>query len=96
MKKSVIKGIGIWLFIESYQSIAFDIDNSKALHDANCVHCHNESLYTSDKTKIDGYEKLHERVSQCELMAELTWFCDEINDVTAYLNGNFYRFELSK
>jgi len=29
-------------------------------------------------------------------MAELTWFDEEIDDVTAYLNNQFYRFNLEK
>ncbi len=84
------------LLFSSTSLFAFDLENGKALHDENCVRCHTDKLYTSDKAKITSYEKLHARVRQCELMAELTWFDDEIDDVTAYINANFYRFEISK
>lgn len=84
------------LMLISTQVTAFDIDNGKALHDENCMRCHNESLYTSEHSKMMNYENLHQRIIQCELMAELAWFEEEIDDVTAYLNQEFYKFEMKK
>ena len=45
---------------------------------------------------IKNFQQLHERIKQCELMAELTWFDEEIDDVAAYLNDQFYHFNLEK
>ena len=75
---------------------AADIENGKALHDANCKRCHQESIYTRENSLIHSYTELRERISQCELSAELTWFDEEIDDVTAYLNQAFYKFEMEK
>ena len=74
----------------------FDIENGKALHDANCLRCHQESMYTRKNSIIHNYQELRERISQCELSAELTWFDDEVDDVTAYLNDAFYHFNMDK
>ena len=74
----------------------FDIENGKTLHDANCKRCHQESIYTRENSLIHSYAELRERISQCELSAELTWFDDEVDDVTAYLNQAFYKFEMEK
>ena len=71
---------------------AVDIENGKALHDANCKRCHNENVYTRKDRLIHSYDALRERIIQCELMAEMAWFDEEIDDVVAYLNQAFYKF----
>jgi cytochrome c553 len=76
--------------------LAVDLENGKSLHDENCLRCHDESKYTRKDRMIKNYQQLHERIKNCELMAELTWFDEEIDDVTAYLNNQFYRFNLEK
>ena len=76
--------------------LAADLKNGKSLHDKNCLRCHDESKYTRQDRMIKNFQQLHERIKQCELMAELTWFDEEIDDVTAYLNNQFYHFNLEK
>lgn len=75
---------------------AFDIENGKALHDENCVRCHDSSVYTRADRKTKSYAALRERIVQCEIMTELIWFDEEIDDVTAYLNQAFYHFNPEK
>jgi len=75
---------------------AIDLENGKLLHDENCLRCHNESKYTRKDRMIKNFQQLRERIKNCELMAELTWFDEEIDDVTAYLNNQFYHFSLEK
>lgn len=45
---------------------------------------------------IKNFQQLHERIRQCELTTELTWFDEEVDDVAAYLNNQFYRFDTEK
>ena len=75
---------------------AFDIENGKTLHNENCVRCHNESQYTRENRIVNNFDELRTRVSQCELMAELAWFDEEIDDVTVYLNNSYYQFNIEK
>ena len=63
---------------------------------AACIRCHDESKYTRKNRIVKNFQQLYERIKQCELMAELTWFDEEIADVTAYLNNQFYYFNLEK
>ena len=44
----------------------------------------------------NSYDALHERVRQCEIMAEMAWFDEEIDDVVSFLNHAYYRFEDAK
>ena len=76
--------------------LAVDLENGKSLHDENCLRCHDESKYTREDRMIKNFQQLHERIKQCELMAELTWFDEEIDDVAAYLNNQFYHFDTKK
>lgn len=75
---------------------AVNINNGKVLHDQHCVRCHAETEYNNEKSRITDYKKLRARVGQCELMLELAWFADEVDDVTAYLNQRFYRFDVQQ
>ncbi len=86
----------ITLVLLSAPTYAFDSDNGKALHNENCVRCHDDSMYTREDRKTKSYSLLRERVAQCEIMTELIWFEEEVDDVTAYLNESFYHFNLEK
>jgi len=97
MKK--IYGLLIFLTIIPFlvtPVLAVDLENGKSLHDENCLRCHDESKYTRKNRIVKSFQQLYERIKQCELMAELTWFDEEIADVTAYLNNQFYYFNLEK
>ncbi len=80
----------------SSSAYAFDVENGKELHNENCVRCHDSSMYTRVDRKTKNYESLRERVVQCEIMTELIWFEEEVDDVTAYLNKAFYHFNPEK
>jgi mono/diheme cytochrome c family protein len=86
----------ITLLLFSLPVQAVDIENGKALHNENCMRCHNESQYTRENRIVNSFDELRTRISQCEIMAELAWFDEEIDDVTAYLNNAFYHFNLEK
>ena len=75
---------------------ALDIENGQVLHDAHCTRCHQPDIYTREKRMVNSFSELQEQVRQCELMAELAWFDDEVEDVTAYLNESYYRFNIEK
>ena len=86
----------ITLLLFSLPVQAVDIENGKTLHNENCLRCHNETNYTRENRIVNSFEGLRERISLCELSAEMAWFDEEIDDVTAYLNHAFYHFDLEK
>ena len=85
-----------WLTFVAQSGQAFDLENGQALHDEHCVRCHDSSRYDPANSRISNYEELRKRVSECELMVELAWFDEEVDDVTAYLNHRFYHFDMPK
>lgn len=64
----------------------------KALHDANCTKCHNSSVYTRPDRRVKNLGALNNQVQRCEQMLKLQWFDDDIENVAAYLNQQFYKY----
>ncbi|MGB1801148.1 MAG: c-type cytochrome [Gammaproteobacteria bacterium] len=84
------------LFSLSFSAQAVDIENGKKLHNEGCVRCHDETMYTREDRAINNFDELHKRIRNCEIMTDMTWFDEEIDDVAAYLNQTYYRFNLEK
>ena len=70
-----------------------DSGTGKKLHDEHCTRCHTPDIYTREHRIVNSYAELAERVRQCELSNELTWFDEEINAVVNYLNSTYYHFK---
>lgn len=73
---------------------AEDMEAGKKLHEEHCTRCHASDIYTREKRIVNTYAELAERVRQCELSNELTWFDEEINAVVDYLDATYYRFNV--
>ena len=78
------------------ESDAAILEQGKQLHNANCVSCHDTSVYTRKNRMIKGYESLKTQVQRCATNLNKPWFDDEVDAVAAYLNVNFYQFKLEK
>lgn len=83
--------LNLFLFTQG-RSYADDIDQGEALHTENCHQCHQVGVYTRANRIVENLPQLGQRVKQCELINDLLWFDEEVNDVTAYLNAHFYLF----
>jgi cytochrome c5 len=70
---------------------AADAGHGKTLHDRHCTRCHDTAIYARPESTIQDFAALRERVQQCELAAELLWFEEDVDDVAAYLNREYYR-----
>ena len=82
----------ILLFSMARHSIAADMLRGKNLHQENCQRCHQSAVYTRPERIVEDLPGLRKRISECELSNSLLWFDEEIDDVTAYLNHEFYQF----
>ena len=81
------------LLAASNPLLAADIKNGKKLQQKNCMSCHDDSMYTRDNRRIKSLPALRTQVQRCESTLGLTWFDEEVDDVTAYLNQSFYKFK---
>ncbi|VAW76731.1 hypothetical protein MNBD_GAMMA15-171 [hydrothermal vent metagenome] len=81
------------LFILSSTSVFADTDNGKKLHDATCMKCHGNEVYSRDGRFIKDREALNKQVSRCQLNAGAQWFDEDVADVVQYLDETFYKFK---
>ncbi|MEJ2610370.1 MAG: cytochrome c [Candidatus Thiodiazotropha sp.] len=73
---------------------AGDTESGKQLHDENCVKCHGSEVYTRPNRRVTSLAGLHKQVRFCEQNLNLTWFDDQIEKTTNYLNQEYYKFNV--
>jgi CxxC motif-containing protein (DUF1111 family) len=93
MKKSLLVTLTLLLGVATATTQAADIKNGKKLQQKNCMSCHDDGMYTREDRFIKKLSSLRGQVQRCESTLGLTWFDEEIDDVTAYLNKQFYNFK---
>lgn len=71
---------------------AGNAEQGKALHDKNCMGCHDTKIYTRPDRIIHGFGDLKNRVRFCESNNGLDWNTKQIEDVSTYLDKAFYKF----
>ena len=86
------RGIAVLLLAAGMPTLAADAERGRRLHDEQCTRCHDAGMYTRQQRIVKSYAALRERVQQCELAAELMWFEEDVDDVAAYLDREFYHF----
>jgi len=68
--------------------------NGKKLFTASkCNQCHGTEVFTRNDRKVTSLAKLEAQVRRCDSNLNTNWFDDEIHDVTAHLNKQFYKFK---
>jgi len=60
--------------------------------DEHCQSCHKEEIYTRPERKMTNRNRLRNQVQRCEMALGLQWFDSDIEDVTHYLDQQYYRF----
>ena len=72
---------------------AADISHGKSLQQKNCMSCHDDGMYTRDNRRVSSMDGLKKQVKRCEQMLGLTWFDEDIEAVTEYLNSSYYHYK---
>lgn len=70
-----------------------DAKNGKQLHDVQCVACHNTGVYTRKERRVQTLGGLIKQVEACNRQLDKQLSREQVNDLIAYLNESFYRFE---
>lgn len=95
----ILSTAALAIFISSH-AIAADIQRGKQLHDENCLKCHTSimggdpnSIYTREDHRMTSLAALDKQVRRCKTSLGVSWPDDQIDDVVAYLNQTFYKFD---
>ena len=92
--KSILGVSLLVLLIPSAYAAALPGDSAdgKRLHDANCMGCHDTSIYTRKDRLIHSLDALKEQLGDCSHMAKKEFSAIEAQKITKYLNDQFYQF----
>jgi len=71
-----------------------DAAKGKTLYEkSKCQKCHGTEVFTREDHKVKDLAGLSKQVRMCDSQLSVNWFDDEIEDVVAYLNDDFYKFD---
>ena len=69
-----------------------DVHPGKAIHDANCISCHDSGVYTRADRKMTDLTMLAGQVRRCDANLGTKLFDEDLDSVTAFLNETYYKF----
>lgn len=64
----------------------------KAIHDANCISCHDAGVYTRADRKMQDFSMLSAQVRRCDANLGSKLFDEDMDKVTDFLNEAYYHF----
>jgi len=70
-----------------------DATKGKALHDKQCVACHDSSVYSRTNRRVKSPEALIGQVNNCVRQVGLKLDRDQVNDLVKHLDESFYKFK---
>jgi len=76
----------------STTALSANRNHGEQLHMESCTGCHDSSVYTRSNRRVQSLAKLGSQVRFCKDNLGITWFDDEVDNVTHYLNQDFYKF----
>lgn len=64
----------------------------KAIHDANCISCHDSGVYTRADHKMTDFAMLSAQVRRCDANLGTKLFDEDMDKVAEFLNDTYYKF----
>ena len=72
---------------------AQDLSRGRALYETRCTACHETSVHQRSSRKAQSFASLRAEVERWNASTGGDWKRDEVDQVTAYLNERYYRFD---
>ena len=69
-----------------------DNADGKRLNDANCMGCHDTSVFTRKDRVVQSLDDLKKQLASCAHMAKKEFSESETQGLLKYLNDQFYHF----
>jgi mono/diheme cytochrome c family protein len=95
MVKSILLLIALTLAANSALAALLpgDAAKGKAVHDKQCVACHDSSVYSRANRRVNSPEALIGQVNGCVRQTGAKLDREQINDLVNYLDESFYKFK---
>ncbi len=97
LTKNLITGLAGLLIALTASTTAMadgnDANGKKLFTGSKCNQCHGTEVFTRKDRKVTDLAKLEAQVRRCDSNLNTNWFDDEIIDVTAHLNKQYYKFK---
>lgn len=77
---------------ETAQAPAAGEHPGKAIHDANCISCHDSGVYSRADHKMQDFAMLSAQVRRCDANLGSKLFDEDMDKVADYLNETYYHF----
>jgi len=87
----VVSVFGMWVIFSPTASA--EVERGQALYENHCKVCHESWVHTRNGSKVTSKDDLKQRVSAWSVHSGLDWKKEEVDDVSDYLNQNFYHIE---
>ena len=91
MKRLSLCLLPLWFVAMPAHALTDDSARGEALH-RKCLDCHGTGVYAPDKRKITSLKALRKEVKRWGTYYAPALNDQEVEDITAWLNANFYRF----
>lgn len=88
-----IKALLLLTTIVATTTYSYDSEEAKEMYEADCTKCHDSKVFTRKETKVKNLSTLKKQVHRCVASQELSWFDEDEENVTKYLNDEFYKFK---
>lgn len=69
-----------------------DPARGRALYEARCGGCHNDSVHNDNSRKARNFEEARGRVADFSAQLKTGWSGAQVDDVAVYLNERYYSF----
>ncbi len=78
-----------------------DIDAGEQMHAEYCVECHTQrfggedgtAIYTRADRRVTNLAELAQQLTRCTTMLKLDLFPEDEENIAAYLNKHYYKFQ---
>jgi len=93
MKRVLLMSIALSCAPSAPAALPGDSAEGKKVYEANCVGCHDASVYTRNTRKVKSLPALSEQLNACVHSAQVTLSDAEQQNLVKYLNEQFYKFK---
>jgi len=91
--KTILLGLAGLLISGSTMAAGNAATGKKLFTQSKCNQCHGTEVFTKKDRKVSSLAALEAQVRRCDSNLNTNWFDDEIIDVTAHLNKQYYKFK---